>query len=84
MFNKSFIHAGHYITDLLTDEATTIIKKHDKSRPLFLYLSHLAMHSANPYHPLQAPDEDIQKFPYIEDLDRKTVAGNKNNLANIP
>ncbi|CAG0921257.1 unnamed protein product [Notodromas monacha] len=49
---------GRYTTDLLTEAATLIIHHHkvDES-PLFLYLSHLAVHSANKEQPLQAPKE---------------------------
>ena len=40
---------GHYATDLFTDEAVSIIQKHSdaaNASPLFLYLAHLAVHSA--------------------------------------
>ena len=77
---------GKYATDLFTDEAVEIIKKHGKddkhrekeaqeedgkkmegsSKPLFLYLAHLAVHSANSYSPLQAPDDVVKKFEYIK------------------
>lgn len=66
---------GNYTTDLLTDEAVQIIKSHDISNPLFLYVAHLAVHSANMYQFLQAPKEVIKKFDYIEDTNRRTYAG---------
>lgn len=66
---------GKYTTDLFTNEAVDIIKKHNSSHPLFLYLAHLAVHSANPYAPLQAPKEVVQKFAYIKDKKRRTFAG---------
>lgn len=34
-----------YITDLLTEHALSWLKKRDKSKPFFLYLSHKAVHS---------------------------------------
>jgi hypothetical protein len=67
---------GHYSTDLFTDEAVTIIKRHDvKNSSLFLYLSHLAPHAGNYENPLQAPQDSIKRFPYIRDHDRRTYAG---------
>ncbi|XP_064114170.1 arylsulfatase B-like isoform X2 [Macrobrachium nipponense] len=66
---------GKYATDLFTDEAVNIIQKHNASKPLFLYLAHLAVHSGNPYAPLQAPKEIVEKFSYIEDENRRKFAG---------
>ncbi|KAL7643644.1 UNVERIFIED_CONTAM: hypothetical protein RMT77_005627 [Armadillidium vulgare] len=63
-----------YATDLFTDESVKIINEHDPSKPLFLYLAQLAPHSANPDAPLQAPEEVIQRFSYIEDEDRRVYA----------
>lgn len=51
------------------------IMAHNASAPLFLYLAHLAVHSANPYAPLQAPKEEIDKFPYILQEERRIFAG---------
>lgn len=66
---------GKYTTTLLTDEACDLITKHDVSSPLFLYVAHLAVHSANPYSPLQAPEETVEMFSNIEDLQRRRYAG---------
>ena len=66
---------GHYTTDLFAQEAVRVILQHDKRRPLFLYLAHLATHSANPYRPLQAPAEAVRKFSYIADERRRIFAG---------
>ncbi|CAG9762811.1 unnamed protein product [Ceutorhynchus assimilis] len=65
---------GQYSTDLFTEESVNIINQHDKNRPLFLYLAHAAVHSANPYNPLPAPDEEVAKFP-IDDYKRQRFAG---------
>jgi arylsulfatase B len=73
--NVSWDSRGKYTTTLLTEEAVKKVHEHNASEPLFLYLSHLATHSANPYIPLQAPDEVILKFNYIEDKDRRIFAG---------
>ncbi|KAJ9601168.1 hypothetical protein L9F63_000688, partial [Diploptera punctata] len=73
--NVSWKSYGFYTTDLFTREATRIIQDHDTRRPLFLYLAHLATHSANPYKPLQAPASTLAKFNYIKDKNRRTFAG---------
>ncbi|KAL7643639.1 UNVERIFIED_CONTAM: hypothetical protein RMT77_005622 [Armadillidium vulgare] len=66
---------GTYATDLFTDESVKIIYEHDPSKPLFLFLSHLATHvGGNPGTPLQAPEEDIQRFSHIEDEARRIYA----------
>lgn len=46
---------GRYATDIFTEEATEAIRnhRHGDDNPLFLYLAHLAVHSANTYEPLQ-------------------------------
>uniref|UniRef100_A0A034WCH0 Arylsulfatase B n=1 Tax=Bactrocera dorsalis TaxID=27457 RepID=A0A034WCH0_BACDO len=68
-------HAGTYVTDLLTDAATELISKHDATeKPLFLFLSELAPHAGNDDTPLQAPPEEVEKFAYIKDVNRRTYA----------
>jgi hypothetical protein len=66
---------GHYTTDLFSREAVRNILQHNTTHPLFLYLAHLATHSANPYRPLQAPAHTVDKFRYIADEKRRTFAG---------
>ena len=66
---------GRYATDIFTDEAVNIITGHNNDKPLFLYLAHLAVHSANTYSPLQAPEEAINKHKYIEDDERRIFSG---------
>lgn len=68
---------GSYATDLFTDEAIKLIKKHDDTKkPLFLMLNHLAPHTGNDYELLQAPKEEIAKFKHIKDPERQILAGN--------
>lgn len=74
-FNIVFSVSGKYSTDLFTEEAIKVIRYHNKSQPLFLYLAHLAVHSGNPYAPLQAPADIVAKFSYIKDEKRRTFAG---------
>lgn len=66
--------AGHYATDVFTDEAVRIIQTHDAQDPLFLYLAHLAPHAGNRGKFLEAPQSIIDKFHYISDPNRRTYA----------
>lgn len=63
-----------YATNLFTNEAVKMIIEHDKNDPLFLLINHLAPHAANDDFPLQAPKEEIEKFNYIKDPSRRTLA----------
>ncbi|XP_017138997.1 arylsulfatase B [Drosophila miranda] len=66
---------GVYVTDLLTNEAERVIREREgQEQPLFLVLSHLATHTANEDDPLQAPEEEIRKFAYIKDPNRRKYA----------
>lgn len=65
---------GQYATDLFTDKAIEMIDKHNKSVPMFLYVSHLAPHTGNEYDPLQVPEEEEAKFKYIENPERRKYA----------
>uniref|UniRef100_A0A4Y0BV48 Sulfatase N-terminal domain-containing protein n=1 Tax=Anopheles funestus TaxID=62324 RepID=A0A4Y0BV48_ANOFN len=65
---------GTYATDLFNDEAVRIIHSHDQSQPLFLVLTHLAPHTGNEDDPMQAPEDEIAKFSYIQDPKRQTLA----------
>ncbi|KAK2715585.1 hypothetical protein QYM36_010237 [Artemia franciscana] len=66
---------GNYTTRLFTRKAEEIIENHSPEEgPLFLYLAHLAVHSANPHSPLQAPRETVKRFEYIEDKNRRIFA----------
>lgn len=66
---------GHYSTDLFTQRAIDIISNHNKTTPLFLYFAHLAVHAGNYGDPLQAPQEYIDRFNHIPDLERRKFAG---------
>lgn len=77
MRKNSDIHwdtIGQYATELFTDKAVEMIDRHNKKQPMFLYVSHLAPHSANPDDPLQVRDEDLPQFDYIKDPNRKKYA----------
>ncbi|GIY87998.1 arylsulfatase B [Caerostris extrusa] len=65
---------GRYATHVFTEAAENIIRDHDLSKPLFLYLAQIAPHSGNSYQFMQAPSEDISKFKYINDINRRIHA----------
>ena len=73
----SYRDHGRYATDIFTKESETIIKKHNIKKPLFLYLSHIAVHSGNQNSPLekQAPKSSVDKHKYIKDKDRRLFSG---------
>ena len=54
-----------YLTDVLTDKAIDFIKEPGET-PFFLYLAYNA-----PHGPLQAPDELVEKYSNVDDLDRR-------------
>lgn len=64
---------GKYATDIFTEEAVKAIHNNE-NQPLFLYLAHLAVHSANTYSPLQAPKEIVDKFKSVQDPNRRIFA----------
>lgn len=64
-----------YVTNLFTNEAVKAIQTHDKSKPMFLMVNHLAPHAGNEDSPMEAPEEEIAKFSYILDKTRRTLAG---------
>lgn len=66
---------GRYTTDLFTQKAVELIVTHNSTQPLFLYLAHLAVHSANEYQPLQAPADVVDQFDHIKDTNRRRFAG---------
>ncbi len=63
-----------YLTDALTRESIDFISRH-RDEPFFLYLSYNSPHS-----PLQAPDEDMQRFEHIDDIHRRVFAAMVSNL----
>lgn len=74
-FLNNILFDGQYTTDIITNESVRIIRSHNASNPLFLYIAHAAVHSGNPYNPLPAPDSITSKFTYISDFARRKYAG---------
>lgn len=63
-----------YATDMFTDEAVKIIQNHEPPRPLYLQISHLAVHA-----PLESPVEyhrtyNERQFKHIPEVNRHTYA----------
>jgi len=52
-----FFKEDGYFTTLIGNEAVNIIKNHDTTKPLFLYVASLALHA-----PYQAPQQDIDAY----------------------
>ncbi|XP_021920854.1 arylsulfatase J-like isoform X2 [Zootermopsis nevadensis] len=71
--NVSWAEKGKYATDVFTREAVRLILQHNTSRPLFLEVSHLAVHSARNTQLLEVPnlEEALTKFSYIPDTQRR-------------
>ncbi|XP_065294683.1 arylsulfatase B-like [Dermacentor albipictus] len=66
---------GSYSTTLYTQRAKHLIHSRNKSKPLFLLLSHHSPHGAGEPEPFQAPQENVDKFPYIGERNRTIYAG---------
>ncbi|XP_078052451.1 arylsulfatase I isoform X2 [Augochlora pura] len=63
-----------YFTHIAQETTVKLIKEHDVNQPMFLYLAHLAPHKGNQNQLLRAPDEEISKFAYIVDPERRVQA----------
>ncbi|CAL1674865.1 unnamed protein product [Lasius platythorax] len=69
-----------YVTDLFTDEAIRIIQYHEPSRPLYLQISHLAVHA-----PLESPHDYghyDRQFMHIREINRRKYARMVSRLDN--
>ncbi|CAH2092382.1 unnamed protein product [Euphydryas editha] len=66
---------GQYATDIYTNEAVKIINSHNNNEPLFLMVSHSAVHSGNPNEPIRAPESFLANFTHIKDFQRQKFAG---------
>lgn len=66
--NQETVAFDGYLTDVLGDQASQFIAKESED-PFFLFLSFTA-----PHGPLQATEEDLQRFANIENPKRRTYA----------
>ncbi|XP_077512469.1 arylsulfatase B-like [Amblyomma americanum] len=64
-----------YSTVLYSRRAQYIINNRQKSKPLFLVVSYQTAHSTGGLEQLQAPQENVDKFPYIGEKNRTLFAG---------
>ncbi len=59
-----------YATELIAKEAVQVVKNHDKSKPLFLYVPFNAPHT-----PIQAPRKYVDAYSNIKNEKRRVFAG---------
>lgn len=74
-FDVAYDLHGQYTTDIIAKESVRVIRQHDTSQPLFLYMAHAAVHSGNPYSPLPAPDDTVANFTHINNFNRRKFGG---------
>ncbi|XP_075534849.1 arylsulfatase B-like [Dermacentor variabilis] len=70
-----FSESGSCSTTLFTERAQYLIRNRNKSKPFFLLLSHQSPHGAGEPETFQAPQENVDKFPYIGEKNRTIYAG---------
>jgi len=68
----------HYEEALFRDRVLNIIENHDPSIPLFLYYGPHIVHD-----PLQVPQNYVDKFSFIDDLDRQHYQSMVNYLDDV-
>jgi arylsulfatase A-like enzyme len=67
--NDKKLNEPGYVTTLLGKDAVRTIEAHDPARPMFMYLAFTAPHT-----PLQAPQEYLDRYKGIADVNRRTYA----------
>lgn len=65
-----------YVTDLFTEEAVRLIQVHDQTQPLYLQISHLAVHA--PVENPQDYDHHDRRFMHILEQNRLKYASTYN------
>jgi arylsulfatase A-like enzyme len=68
--NEEPLDEEGFATTLFGQEAARVVEAHDGDAPLFLYLAFTAPHT-----PFQAPQEYVNRYPDIEDEQRRIYAG---------
>lgn len=66
----NYEYRGQYSTTLYARKAIEVVQKHQKDKPLFVYLSFQAVHS-----PLQVPDKFLKPYQKIADENRRLYSG---------
>ncbi|XP_042144452.1 arylsulfatase B-like [Ixodes scapularis] len=64
-----------YSTYYCTNKTIELIRRHKKSTPLFLFLSHQAPHVSGGSTPFQVPSDGVRNFTYIKEENRTLFAG---------
>lgn len=74
--NHTVEYRYDYMTDIITDEAASIISSHNTDKPMYLQLAHLAPHSSDSEDVMEVRDweETNATLGYIRDLNRKKYA----------
>lgn len=78
--NHTVEYRYDYMTDIITDEAASIISSHNTDKPMYLQLAHLAPHSSDSEDVMEVRDweETNATLGYIRDLNRKKYASKYN------
>ncbi|KAM6903028.1 arylsulfatase B [Xenentodon cancila] len=63
-------YTGAYSTEVFSQKAVDVIRKHNASQPLFLYVALQAVHA-----PLQVPERYTAPYSFITDHQRRVYAG---------
>nr|XP_037284936.1 arylsulfatase B-like [Rhipicephalus microplus] len=66
--------SGRYYTEIITEEAVSLIKNHPVDKPMFLYVAHLAPHYGTVRLPLEAPAEYHEGYDFIGPKNRTIYA----------
>lgn len=79
--NHTVEYRYDYMTDIVTEEAESIISSHNPKKPMYLQLSHLAPHSNNAEDVMEVRDwkETNATLGYIKDLNRRKYASKYNS-----
>ncbi|XP_075743510.1 arylsulfatase B isoform X2 [Rhipicephalus microplus] len=67
--------SGRYYTEIVTEEAVSLIKNHPVEKPMFLYVAHLAPHYGSIRVKLEAPAEYLEGYDFIGVRNREIYAG---------
>ncbi|XP_011881608.1 PREDICTED: arylsulfatase B-like isoform X2 [Vollenhovia emeryi] len=74
--NHTVEYRYDYMTDLVTNEAESIISSHNTDKPMYLQLAHLAAHASNAESVMEVRNRKETKatLGYIEDFNRRKYA----------
>ncbi|KYM99141.1 Arylsulfatase B, partial [Cyphomyrmex costatus] len=74
--NHTVEYRYDYMTNIITEEAESIISSHNTTKPIYLQLAHLASHASDAEEVMEVYDwkETNATFNYIQDLNRRKFA----------